>query len=510
MIWKAAACAALRYTVQAVVEHVVHLLTVQVLEIMVVVACAALLLIVVVEEERVVHPSIVQAAAVLVALLLNVEVINMNTNYKYKLPANIGRYEKEDKVLYLNPDIPSWVVVNKNSSLLLELCDGDNEIEDIIESYISVAGEEKRKSATRFFEGVIRSGIFGIPQKGDTPILCSRQALSLVQLSISSICNLNCKYCYATDREELSFPPMRLSDYQRVIDEICTINPNVSFTITGGEPLMNSDCFDIARYIIKKGCRVDILTNGTLINEKNINKIKECFWKVTISMDGSTRERHEKFRGPNTYDKTIKAIGLLDAYSIPNYLSMTVNRLNINDVGDMAKKYGRKLRFAPLFPAGNANKSEIDLSISGKEYYDVLNNTNGVNPLSYCESTLDASQKCRRCKCAIGGSELSISATGDVYPCQLLHYPQFYIGNIHEHSIVNLYRNSDIIEKCARMTVDNIEGCKSCPIKYICGGACRARAYHEKGDIMVSGEFCEYEKEAFINGIFNLYSKNVL
>ena len=44
----------------------------------------------------------------------------------------------------------------------------------------------------------------------------------------------------------------------------------------------------------------------------------------------------------------------------------------------------------------------------------------------------------------------------------------------------------------------------------ICGGACRARAYHEKGDIMVSGEFCEYEKEAFINGIFNLYSKNVL
>ena len=457
-----------------------------------------------------VPPWIVEVAEEYAVLLWIVEVISMNTKYKYKLPANIARYEKEDKVLYLNPDIPSWVVVNKDSSLLLELCDGDNEIEDIIESYVSVAGEEKRKSATRFFEGVIRSGIFGIPQKGDTPILCSRQVLSIVQLSISSICNLNCKYCYATDREELSFPPMTLSDYHRVIDEICTINPNVSFTITGGEPLLNSDCFDIARYINKKGCRVDILTNGTLINEKNINKIKEYFWKVTISMDGSTKVKHEKFRGPNTYERTTKAIELLDTYSIPNYLSMTVNRLNINDVGDMAKKYGRKLRFAPLFPAGNANKSEIDLSISGKEYYDVLNNTNGVNPLSYCESTLDASQKCRRCKCAIGGSELSISATGDVYPCQLLHYPQFYIGNIHEHSIVNLYRNSDIIEKCARMTVDNIEGCKNCPIKYICGGACRARAYHEKGDIMVSGEFCEYEKKAFINGIFNLYSNNLL
>ena len=490
------------------VGHVVHLLTVLVQEIMVAAACAALLLIVAVEEEHVVHPSIVQAAAVLVVHLSTVEVIDMNG--KYILPSNIVRYEKEDKVLYLNPDIPSWVVVNKDSSLLLELCDGDNEIEEIMESYVSVAGEEKRNDITNFFKGVIRSGIFGIPKKGDIPILCSRQSLSLVQLSISSICNLNCKYCYATDREEFSFPQMTLSDYQRVIDEICMINSKVSFTITGGEPLMNDKCFDIARYIRKKGCRVDVLTNGTLINEKNIKEIKECFWKVTISMDGSTKEKHEIFRGPNTYDKTIKAIELLDAYSISNYLSMTVNRLNINDVGDMAKKYGRKLRFAPLFPAGNANKSEINLSISGKEYYDVLSKTKGVNPLSYCESTLDASQKCRRCKCAIGGSELSISATGDVYPCQLLHYPQFYIGNIHENSLVCLYRDSDIIKKCATMTVDNIEGCKSCPIKYICGGACRARAYHEKGDIMVSGDFCEYEKKAFINGIFNLYSKNAL
>lgn len=472
--------------------------------------CVVHLLTVVEVVALVAHLLIVQGVAVLVVHLLTVEVIDMDTKYKYKLPANIARYEKEDKVLYLNPDIPSWVVVSKDSSLLLELCDGDNEIGDIIESYVSVAGEEKRKSATLFFEGVIRSGIFGIPQKGDTPILCSRQVLSLVQLSISSICNLNCKYCYATDREEFSFPPMTLSDYQRVIDEICTINPNVSFTITGGEPLMNSDCFDIARYINKKGCRVDILTNGTLINEKNINKIKEYFWKVTISMDGSTKVKHEKFRGPNTYERTTKAIELLDTYSIPNYLSMTVNRLNINDVGDMAKKYGRKLRFAPLFPAGNANKSEIDLSITGKEYYDILSNTEGVNPLSYCESTLEASQKYRRCKCAIGGSEISISATGDIYPCQLLHYPQFYIGNIHEHSVVSLYRNSDIIKKCSMMTVDNIEGCKSCPIKYICGGACRARAFHEKGDIMVSGDFCEYEKKAFINGIFDLYSHNAL
>ena len=60
------------------------------------------------------------------------------------------------------------------------------------------------------------------------------------------------------------------------------------------------------------------------------------------------------------------------------------------------------------------------------------------------------------------------------------------------------------------MTVDNIEGCSTCAIKYICGGACRARSFHEGGDIMSSSPFCEYEKEAFIDGIIEIYSKNAL
>lgn len=426
------------------------------------------------------------------------------------LPSNIYKVEKDNRILYLNPDIPSWIVVDKNSAFLLELCKGENTIDEIIESYVEIAGEEKRCLVENFFNYAIKSKLFESTSINNNKILKCKQKLSLVQLSISSVCNLNCKYCYATDRKEKGSTLMTLNDFQRVIDEICSINPHTAFTLTGGEPLMNPLCFDIAKYINGKGCNVDILTNGTLINESNIENIKKYFWKVTISLDGSTKERHEMFRGPNTYDKTIHAISLLEQNKVQVHLSMTVNRLNIEDVSNMAKKYGKRLHFAPLFPAGNASKSETDLSISGIEYYNALYEADGVNPLGYCESTLDASLKCRRCKCAIGGTEVSISPTGDVYPCQLLHYPQFLMGNIKEASFIDLYNNSDIVELCSKMTVDNIEGCKDCPIKYICGGACRARAFHETGNIMVSGDFCEYEKTAFINGIFELYSHNAL
>ena len=354
------------------------------------------------------------------------------------------------------------------------------------------------------------SGIFEEPILHTTPIKKEQQKLSLVQLSISSRCNLNCKYCYATDRVENTYPKMQLGDYKRVIDDITEYSRGTEFTLTGGEPLLNKNVFDIALYIRSKQSSVDLLTNGTLITQENIERIKEAFEKVSISLDGSTQESHEKFRGRGTYEKTMKAIDLLDSHDIPCRLSMTVNRLNIEDVESMASKYGNRLSFQPLFPAGNAKKSEEDISITGIEYYNALKNAYGVNPMGYCEPTLSAARNKRRCKCAIGGSELSISETGDVYPCQLLHYPQFLIGNIHKNKVSDLHNNSPIICQCSEMVVDNIKGCSTCFLKYVCGGACRARAFHECGDILACGSFCEYEKKAFVDGLFEIYSHNKL
>ena len=149
-----------------------------------------------------------------------------------------------------------------------------------------------------------------------------------------------------------------------------------------------------------------------------------------------------------------------------------------------------------------------NLSISGKEYYHALSSVNGVKPLSYLCSSLDSAKKQKIMKCSMGDAEISISETGDVYPCQLLHFPQFYAGNIKEQSLESIYQNSEVLETCKRLTVLGIEGCKTCSIRFICGGACRARAFHEKNRLDVSGDFCEYEKLAFINGLFELYEFN--
>jgi radical SAM protein with 4Fe4S-binding SPASM domain len=424
-------------------------------------------------------------------------------------PDNLYVHRRDDKVLLFNPDIPAWLVTNANGHAILSLFDGTHSVDEVVEAFCVVHGENLRQALAEFLHKAVATGIFDRPRPGETPILATCYHLSALQLSLSARCNLNCRYCYATDRVEQGARKMTLDDYRRLLDDVKALTPSLRLTLTGGEPLLNRDCFAIARYARDKGFFVDMLTNGTLIGEDNIDSIKDSFDEIRISLDGSTAELHERFRGQGSYLPVMRALALLDSRAVPYSLSMTVNRLNIHDLPAMAAKYGSRLNFAPLFPAGNAKQGE-DISITGREYFQALKAAAGVTPLSYCESSLDNARQCRNCKCSIGDSSLSLSPTGDLYPCHLLHYPRFLIGNVLQTPLGELYRSSAVIERCRHLTVDNVEGCRDCFLRYVCGGACRARAFHEGDDLAATSDFCEYERLAYIDGLFSLYSRNAL
>ncbi len=421
-----------------------------------------------------------------------------------KMSPHVKVIPRGDRLIYINPNIPRWIVTDKIGELILSMFDGTNTYEQIVETAIEGFGRKYEIQIRRFCNHILSSGLLDnvAPQHKQ-----HRMVLSSVHLSLSDSCNLSCSYCYAKARQEKGFPKLTLFEYKNVIDDIISINPNVIFTLTGGEPLLNKDCFDIASYIKSKKCKVFLLSNGTLFNEKNIDQIVNTFDLITLSLDGPNEKIHAKTRGKNNYNKVISAIELLDSRNAEFTLSMTVTKQNIGFLEDMAKIYGSKLNFAPFFPVLNETS---DFAISGREYYNALKSAFGVRPLSYCESSLEGAlvNKCQ--KCAIGDGEFSISATGDVYPCQLLHSDAFLAGNVHKNTILEIYYNSSIIDECSHLEVDNIKGCKDCPIKYICGGSCRARSFYENGDIQSSSDFCEYELEAFLDGIVSIYSHNVL
>lgn len=420
---------------------------------------------------------------------------------KPKLSPHVQIITRGDKVIYINPNIPRWVVTNQLGQMILSLFDGTNSYDEIVNTAIEGLGESFNDRVHQFCSSILTSGLL---DEVEPHVREHRMTLSSVHLSLSDSCNLSCSYCYAKARTEKGYPKLTFDNYRTIIDDIVSINPDVIFTLTGGEPLLNKDCIKIAEYIKSQNARVFLLSNGVLFSEKNIDDIARLFDLVTLSIDGPNEAVHSRTRG-NNFSKVLNAIHLLEEHHVNYTLSMTVTRHNITYLEEMSKMFGNRLNFAPYFPVLNESS---DLTITGLEYYQALKSAAGVNPLSYCESSLEGAYHHPCHKCAIGDGEFSISATGDVYPCQLLHTDQFLCGNVHEQSIKDIYWNSKVIDRCSHLDVDTIAGCKDCPIKYICGGSCRARAYYECGDINSTSDFCKYEQEAFYDGIISIYSQN--
>ena len=421
---------------------------------------------------------------------------------KLKLPPNVVVKKKGAKTLFIRPDVPDWVIVNSNGAAALKLCNGDRSIGEIGKKLSKIAKRDTTTEINNFFQQIISETDLFSPFHKESETFYPYN-LNFVHLSMTNKCNLQCIYCYAEERSN-SKRKLQFKDYLNIIDSINDISKNVEIVLTGGEPLLENYTLQLADYGKRKGNPIQLLTNGILINETNAKRIAELCDLTKVSIDGSVPEIHDFHRGKGSFSKALEAVDILVKNNAKLQISMTVTRKNISNIEAMVNRFGSMLSFAPLFKAGRAKKIK-NLAITGKEYYNALASVKGVSPLSYlCSSLINAKEK-RIMKCAIGDAEISISDNGDVYPCHLLHLPQFLAGNIKNQSLESIYQNSDVLKACRRLHVLEINGCKKCDIRFICGGACRARAFFEKDRIDVSDDFCEYEKEAFINGLFELH-----
>lgn len=400
----------------------------------------------------------------------------------------------------MNPIVPSWLVVNINGVLALKLYDGKKSFEEIADEFCTQVRKDMRSSVLRFLAKAQAEGLFQeqTQMQGHKPY-----KFNSIYLNMTEKCNLNCIYCFAAARVE-NIDRLTLEDYTRILDEASEMADQMTITFTGGEPLMSQLTIPVARYAKRKGFGTYLLSNGTLINDKNIDTLVQCFDHFKISMDGNNKEIHEYFRGDRTYEPTVAAIKLLKERGADVGVPMVVTRKNRENIRAMQDTWGDMATFQPLFPLGRAKQSK-ELSVTGIEYYEALVSAGRVNPYSDIEGVIRAHIANRTIfKCAMGDGEMSISCSGDVYPCQLLHSPEFLVGNVKDSALSEIYHSPEM-ERFKRHTVDEIEGCRTCDLRYLCGGACQARHFSETGTIDRAGDFCEYEKRGIINGILDHY-----
>lgn len=339
---------------------------------------------------------------------------------------------------------------------------------------------------------------------------------------ITGRCNLNCIHCRSSSSMGSDQGDFTLEEAKSLIDDITSFARPV-VVLSGGEPLLRDDVFEIAAYGTEKGLRMALATNGSLIDDQMCERIKESGIRiVSLSLDGSTPEIHDNFRKqPGAFETTLQAAEYLKKHDIEFLINSSFTRRNQDDIPEayrLAKKIGAVAWYMfMIVPMGRGEELMAEL-ISKEDYDEILKWHFEMEleekdmlvrptcaPHYYRIVQQEAEAKGidferRNLKFGTGGAKGCIAAQsiafigsrGDVQPCS---YFPMSAGNVRERSFREIWDNSRIFEDI-RSFKDYKGRCGSCEYLGVCGG-CRARALAVADDYMEEEPFCSHIPKKF-------------
>jgi heme b synthase len=300
------------------------------------------------------------------------------------------------------------------------------------------------------------------------------------------------------------------------MDEVASMSKPV-LILTGGEPLLRPDIFDLVRYGSSKGFRMVMATNGTLITEETIQKMKASgIQRISISLDGPDAETHDAFRKVSgAFESSLRGIERAKKGGLEFQINTTITQANLHLIAEilrLAVALGAAAHHIFLLVPTGRGKELKDQGISSLDYektlhwfyeqrdqvplqlkatcaphyYRILRQQakKGGKKILYQKEGLDATTR----GCLAGISFCFISHTGQVQPCG---YLEVNCGNVKEKTFQKIWATSEVFQNLRN--TDGYQGkCGRCEFRKICGG-CRARAYEISGDYMGEEPYCIYE-----------------
>ena len=335
---------------------------------------------------------------------------------------------------------------------------------------------------------------------------------------ITRRCNLRCVHCRSSSQLEVEgHPDFSLDEAKRVLDDIRSYASPV-VVLSGGEPLLRPDVFDIARYGTALGLRMCLATNGSLVTADTCRQITESGIKmVSLSLDGSTAAVHDDFRQqPGAFDGVMNAIRLFNEHGIDFLVNSSFTKRNQDEapkIHQLVKSLGATAWYLfMIVPTGRGEEIMAEL-IPPDEYEAMLNwhydmekeeDELLVRPTcapQYYRVVLQRAKqegerfKRRTLKFSTGGSKgclagqliCMLDVDGNVLPCSYFPLPA---GNIRHQSFREIWEESPLFLEM-RDFAGYKDHCGRCEYLNVCGG-CRARAWAVTGDYLAGEPFCSH------------------
>ena len=364
---------------------------------------------------------------------------------------------------------------------------------------------------------------------------------------VTQACDLVCVHCRACAQPVRSPFELTTSEAERLIDQIGALKVPV-FVMTGGDPLKRPDIYELVEYGASRGVRTSMTPSATpLLTREAIAELRRRgLARLAVSLDGSTAEIHDAFRGfRGSYQRTLDAIRWARDLGQPVQVNTTITPRNLTDFDSMVRLLETLdiVLWSVFFlvPTGRGQTGDV---VSAEEFEGVFAKLYEIAPrVPFDIKTTEAQHYRRyilqrraaerrlsgeaspariptappgpsvpRFASALGGGNGSatrdgigraprglndakgfvfVSHVGEVYPSGFL---PLAAGNVRRQPLADIYRNSPLF--VSLRDASQLKGkCGVCEFREVCGGS-RARAYAITGDPFAEEPYCAYQPKA--------------
>jgi len=347
---------------------------------------------------------------------------------------------------------------------------------------------------------------------------------------LTRACAYACRHCRAEAQPRRDPRELTTEEAFRLIDQIREFGDPI-LVVTGGDPMMRPDRYDILTYAVQQGLRTSLTPTTTrLVTPTALARARDAgVRRMAVSLDGPGPEAHDAFRGfRGSFEIALRIAREIVASGMSLQVNTTVSRYNRHQLDEMAELVAslHAVQWSLFFlvPTGRARAADM---ISAPEHEEVFHwlydlsrrapfdvkstaapayrrvviqrerraqpNGGGKAPLTLAGAGYRYQDGLNRPAKAVndGNGFCFISHIGDVCPSGFLPLPA---GNVRQQPVAEIYRDSSLFRSLR--DPEQLKGkCGRCEFREVCGGS-RARAYGLTGDYLESDPSCVYEPAA--------------
>ncbi|MCW7076913.1 MAG: radical SAM protein [Candidatus Syntrophoarchaeum sp.] len=319
--------------------------------------------------------------------------------------------------------------------------------------------------------------------------------------AVTKRCNLSCLHCSIEESDE---GELTLDEGKLLIEDAAALG-DVKFALTGGEPLLRKDIYELISYASGFDMQIVMATNATLITREVAEKLVDAgLERFGVSIDG-VGDAHDKIRGvKGAFERTMKGLEAAKDAGLSFQFHSMVTAYNLDEIPkiiDLAEELGAyRIYFVYLIPMGKAREiPEACIGVEeNKKFFEYIyerqhSSSVWLKPICnpqywlYLKSKEDGDF--RMTGCTAGITRFHIFPNGDVAPCA---YLPVKAGSLKEKRFGEILETSEVFRNLRERKLNG--NCGVCIHREECGG-CRSRAYGFSGDYLGEDPVCGWWEE---------------